>query len=198
KNQRSYTFLGIEEPEAHLHPHLQRKIFKHLFEDGHQPDRSLLLTTHSPNIASVTPLKSVVVLRTGPEGTKGYSLAHVPLSSGELEDLQRYINATRADLLFSRGVIFVEGDAEAALLPVFAASLGYDLDELGIAVCNVAGVNFTPYVKLAAALGMPHAVITDWDPLTGVKPPLGKARALALVVARRIARGKTPPPQAVL
>jgi putative ATP-dependent endonuclease of OLD family len=136
----------------------------------------------------------VVVLRSGGEGARAYSLAKLALADVELEDLQRYINTTRADLLFSRGVIFVEGDAEEALLPVFAASLGHDLDERGVAVCNVAGVNFTPYVKLAATLGMPYAVITDWDPLDGAKPPLGKERALALQAARRLAQGKPPTP----
>src|SRR5690606_26438037 len=38
--------------------------------------------------------------------------------------------------------------------------------------------NFSPYVKLAGSLGLPFAVVTDWDPLDGTKPPLGKARTL--------------------
>jgi putative ATP-dependent endonuclease of the OLD family len=140
----------------------------------------------------VAPLKSVVLLRAAPGGTQGHSLASLNLTALELEDLQRYVTTTRADLLFSRGVLLVEGDAEAALVPVFADSLGYNLDELGIALCNVAGVNFAPYVKLAAALGMPHAVITDWDPLDGTKPPLGRARAIGLSNARREATGREP------
>jgi putative ATP-dependent endonuclease of the OLD family len=74
----------------------------------------------------------------------------------------------------------VEGDAEEALLPIFAASVGHSLDELGITVCNVGGVNFRPYVKLAEALKLPYCVITDWDPLDGSKPPLGKKRTLDL------------------
>ena len=79
-------------------------------------------------------------------------------------------------MLFARGVIFVEGDAEEALVPVFASSLGHNLDDLGVTVCNVAGTNFGPYVKLAEALGLPWVVITDWDPLDGTKPPLGRSR----------------------
>src|SRR5690606_11036653 len=63
-------------------------------------------------------------------------------------------------------------------MPAFADALGHNLDRLGITVCNVAGVNFTPYVKLAASLGLPFSVVTDWDPLDGTKPPLGKARTL--------------------
>ena len=195
KNERNFTFLCIEEPEAHLHPHLQRKVFKELFKEDPNKDRSLLLTTHSPNVVSVAPLRSVVLLRPSEEGTKGYSLAKLDLAPSELEDLQRYINTTRADLLFSRAVIFVEGDSEEALLPVFASSLGHDLDELGVMVCNVAGTNFSPYVKLALALGIRHAVVTDWDPLDGSKPPLGKGRALGLLDDRLAARGIKPLPQ---
>lgn len=193
RNERNYTFLCIEEPEAHLHPHLQRKIFNHLFSEAEARDRSLFLTTHSPNVVSVAPLKSIVVLRHSGGCAQAYSLANLHLTAAELEDLQRYIDTTRADLLFSRGVLFVEGDAEAALLPIFAKALGYDLDALGVAVCNVAGVHFGPYLKLAVALGMAFAVITDWDdvdPLHHV--PLGKTRSLGLINAIRAVRGKGP------
>ncbi|EBV3304369.1 ATP-dependent endonuclease, partial [Salmonella enterica subsp. enterica serovar Enteritidis] len=37
-----------------------------------------------------------------------------------------------------------------------------------------------PYVKLAGSLGLPFAVVTDWDPLDGTKPPLGKARTVGI------------------
>ena len=35
-------------------------------------------------------------------------------------------------------------------------------------------------MKLAEALKLPYSVITDWDPLDGTKPPLGKKRTLDL------------------
>lgn len=188
KNERNYTVACIEEPEAHLHPHLQRSVFQKLFAAPATEPRSLLLTTHSPHVASVAPLQSIVLLKgTSTNGSKAHSLAQLGLSPTEQEDLQRYLNATRAEILFSRGVIFVEGDAEETLLPVFASSCGHNLDDLGIAVCNVGGVNFMPYVRLALALDFPFAVITDWDPI-GPQPPLGRKRALDLIDAVLLAR----------
>ncbi|AYG96276.1 DUF2813 domain-containing protein [Brevundimonas naejangsanensis] len=192
--ERDHTFFAVEEPEAHLHPHLQRLIYRHFL--GTQPRgadgpraQSTVLTTHSPHIASVAPLRSIVLLRHDEEvgATTGVAAATTPLTIEDVADLQRYIDVTRGEIFFSRGVILVEGDAERFLVPAFADVLGMSLDELGVTVCSVGGVNFAPYVKLLGANGLqiPFVVLTDKDPIDA-------NRSLGVPRLKRLLRVITP------
>ena len=84
----------------------------------------MILTTHSPHIASVAPLTSLLLLREQANvGTKGYSTASAEFTGDDVEDLERYLDVTRAELVFARGVILVEGDAERFLVPTFAGEM---------------------------------------------------------------------------
>lgn len=155
------SIVAVEEPEAHLHPHVQRALFGYLL----RAEPALIVTTHSPQLASVAPLRSIVLLRRGGNGTQATSVVNAGFSKAEIVDLERYLDAVRADFLFARAVILVEGPAELYLVPAYAAAMGTDLDQIGVTCCSVQGIDFAPYVKLvgAAGLAIPYVVVTDGD-----------------------------------
>ena len=187
--ERDHTFFAVEEPEAHLHPHVQRLVYRYFLgggdgEDEDAPPLTTILTTHSPHIASVTPIRSIVLLRHDAEtdATVAVSTATAPLTARDEADLQRYIDVSRGEIFFARGVILVEGDAERFLVPTFAEALDIPLDMIGISICSVGGTNFTPYVKLLGpeGLSIPHVIITDRDP-NGTRPPRVRRRLIRVL-----------------
>ena len=192
EEERDHSFLAIEEPEAHLHPHLQRLVYRDFLRrrehagkgEERRENTTVLLTTHSPHIVSVAPLRSLVVIRKAADGgSEAVSTVNVRLAVEDVADLERYLDVTRGEMVFARGILLVEGDAEEFLLPALAKAVGHDLDALGITVCNIGGTNFTPYVKLLGAKGLnlPWAALTDLDPILGTNRTLGRPRVRRLL-----------------
>ena len=154
----------FEEPEAHLHPQLQLALYNAL---NALPFQSIL-TTHSTHITAQAGLSSFIVLtQTGkPAVASGVPALNPLLGSQEIQDLERFLDATRSNLLFSRKVMLVEGPAELFLIPPLVKQvLNIDLDREGISVIPIYGVHFNVYSKLFCKSSLPKkcAIVGDGD-----------------------------------
>ncbi|MGX5641833.1 ATP-dependent nuclease [Bacillus toyonensis] len=156
---KSNTILVVEEPEAHLHPILQRCIFR----DVMQKPMSVILTTHSTDITSVSPINSIVHLRSEEDSTAIHSTKNINLNKKDKLDIERYMDIKRSELYFGKAVILVEGIAEEYLIPRLALNVGIDLDFYGIVCCNINSTNFKPFIVLLRELGIPYIIFTDGD-----------------------------------
>lgn len=158
----------IEEIEAHLHPQAQLRVIEYLQEicDDQKSDLQILLTTHSVTLASSIKLENLIVFT---EGT-AFSLAcgNTKLHEGDYKFLERFLDSTKANLFFAKGVLVVEGDAENLLLPALAEIIGKKLSKCGVSIVNVGSTALLRYAKILSRkqepkMILPVAIITDCD-----------------------------------
>lgn len=154
----------VEEIEAHLHPQYQLRLIDYIQEES--KFGQFILTTHSITIGSNIPLKNLILLK----GCNAYPMDEGSTCCGESDYsfLQRFLDATKANLFFARGVILVEGDAENLLLPTIAKIIGLDLHSYGVSIVNVGSTAYERYTKIfqrkdGQSLNIPVSIITDLD-----------------------------------
>jgi putative ATP-dependent endonuclease of OLD family len=181
--------LLIEEPEAHLHAQRQLRVMKSLQEQAKEQGIQVIVTTHSPNLASAIALDNIVMVR----DKRGFSLAHglTELTFSDYRFLERFLDVTKANLFFASGVIIVEGDAENILVPAIASLIGRDFTKHGVSTVNVGGVGLRRYAKIFqrkdvkkdGMLNIPVACLADMDVMPNCAP----------VFLEKVAAGETWP-----
>jgi len=126
------------------------------------------------------------------------SIATTTISLKNFEDpasemyINRWMDITKSTMLFSRGIILVEGIAEALIIPKIAEvvlkkynqamqdaiHLASTLDEMGVSVININGINFKYFMKLFGNFDKSEgpnipifcAGVTDNDPGAEIYP----------------------------
>lgn len=182
---KQFPVLLIEEPEAHLHPSMQYKFLKFLKENykKYHRARQIFVTTHSTQITSAIQLDEMICLHSDTPGTTTVCYPGRVFTDDEegiksKKFVQRFLDATKSDMLFSNKVIMVEGLAEELLLPVLANYIGFSLEDEHVAIVSVGNRYFSHFLKLfdtnESHFALPTKVvcITDRDPVRK-----GKARS---------------------
>ena len=183
-NAKVYPILAIEEPEAHLHPAMQYKFLKFLDKNlkvDHKV-RQIFITTHSSQITAAVKLDDIICLHRGEDGVTNVCYPGKVFTDSDEDKksknyVQRFLDATKSDMLFARKIILVEGIAEDLLMSTLARYDGKSLEDQHVAVVNINGRYFNHFVKLFNTEASPNAIpkkvacITDRDPVRRKKEP---------------------------
>lgn len=164
----------IEEPEAHIHAHIQKTLFDNLKVS--KDYTQILMTSHSAHLAEASQIQRMNVLKCHSNKSiamqpskKLNDFGNIKLKKSALnltKCVERYLDTKRSILMFSKGVILVEGDGEEILIPsIINKALGVSLDEIGIGLINIGSTAFEYIASLFGAERIQRycAIVTDLD-----------------------------------
>lgn len=154
------SFYCIEEPEAHLHPHQQRKLSDYL---ANTLSNQVIITTHSPHIISEFDPSSIIKFYQKDDASYGSNNGCSDDVGDAFLEFAHRLDLISTEAFYSSIVFLVEGQSEILFYKALAEILDIDLDRLNISILMVDGVGFKSYITILEHLNIPWVVRTDND-----------------------------------
>ena len=159
----SYIMLTMEEPEAHLHPQAQQKLYSQLCNFSGQK----IISTHSPSVVSQANLENLIHF----EKTNGRTTAHNFDAGNYTQDeknrIRREVISSRGELLFSKAIVLCEGVTEEQALPIFFREK-FDIEPsfCGISIIGIGGQNYKTFLSLIKDFNINWFIFSDGETQT--------------------------------
>lgn len=156
-----FPFISIEEPEAHLHPNAQKKLYSQIVSIPGQK----VISTHSTYIAASAELSQIRNVYKDDTKVSFGKIDVTIFDAEELRKIKRQVINSRGDIFFSKVLVFFEGETEEQALPIFAEKyFGKSCVELGIDFIGVGGSGkYLPFVRVANSLKIPWYIFSDGE-----------------------------------
>ncbi|MFC2135157.1 ATP-dependent endonuclease, partial [Bacteroidota bacterium] len=154
--------MAIEEPEIHLHPQAERKLYR--FMEEFSVATQMFVVTHSPVFVQPGNIRGLYRVVKRKEGTFTYSMDEKDYINRDR--LEQELNSENCEMFFADKVLLVEGISDKIFMEGLIEKRCKSTDEIKI-VSAYSKDNFEIYVDLLRIFDIPYIVLTDLDALKG-------------------------------